>query len=219
MRYPLAVLISLAIPGLAPCEGLKGESLKATAAGVEKRAAGEYPSLEALYKHLHSHPELSLEEEQTAARLAKELKQAGFEVTEKVGGHGVVGVLKNGPGPTVLVRTDMDALPVIEKTGLPYASKVRVRDSEGREVGVMHACGHDIHMTCLVGTARVLAAMKDRWSGTLVFIGQPAEEIGTGARLMLEAGLFKKFPRPDYCLALHCDARDPARPRQLHARG
>ncbi len=210
MRYPLAVLICLAIPGLAHCEGLKGESLKATAAGVEKRAAGEYPSLEVLYKHLHSHPELSLEEEQTAARLAKELTQAGFEVTPNIGGHGVVALLRNGPGKTILVRADMDALPIIEKTGLPYASKVRVRDGEGREVGVMHACGHDVNMTCLVGTARLLASMKERWSGTLVFIGQPAEEIGAGARLMLEAGLFKKFPRPDLAFALHCDARDPA---------
>src|SRR5207245_1197805 len=122
------------------------------------------------------------------------------------GGTGVVGVLSNGKGPTVLVRTDMDALPVTEKTGVPYASTVRVRDKSDNEVGVMHACGHDMHMTCWVGTARVLAALKDRWKGTLVFIGQPAEEIGTGARLMLEAGLFKKFPKPDYCLALHCDA-------------
>jgi hippurate hydrolase len=169
----------------------------------------EYPSLEALYKHLHLHPELSLHEEQTAARLAHELKGLGFEVTTNVGGHGVVGILKNGKGPTVLVRTDMDALPVIEQTGLPYASKQRVRDKNDREVGVMHACGHDMHMTVWTGTARVLAKLKDHWQGTLVFIGQPAEEIGTGARQMLEAGLFKRFPRPDYALALHCDAQRP----------
>jgi hippurate hydrolase len=176
-------------------------------AAVNKSIDGEYKSLEALYKQLHAHPELSFQEEQTAARMAKELKDLGFEVTTKVGGHGVVGVLKNGKGPTVLVRTDMDALPVTEKTGLPYASKVRARDKEGKEVGVMHACGHDMHMTCWVGTARVLVALKDRWQGTLVFIGQPAEEVGGGALRMLEAGLFTKFPRPDYCLALHCDAR------------
>jgi hippurate hydrolase len=109
----------------------------------------------------------------------------------------------------VLIRTDMDALPVIERTGLPYASSVRVRDRNDREVGVMHACGHDMHMTCWTGTARVLAGMKDRWQGTLVFIGQPAEEVGAGARHMLAAGLFKKFPRPDYCLALHCDGNRP----------
>jgi hippurate hydrolase len=137
------------------------------------------------------------------------LTKLGFEVTPKVGGHGVVAVLKNGPGPTVLVRTDMDALPVTETTGVPYASKVRVRDKEGQEVGVMHACGHDMHMTCWVGTARVLSALKDHWQGTLVMIAQPAEEVGGGARRMIEDGLFKRFPRPDYCLGLHCDARQP----------
>src|SRR5262245_17580978 len=145
-------------------------------------------------------------EEQSAARMARELKAVGFDVTEKVGKTGVVGVLKNGPGPTVLVRADMDALPIVEQTGLPYASKVRVRDKQGNDVGVMHACGHDINVTCLVGTARVLSALKDRWSGTLVLIGQPAEEIGAGSRMMLADGLYKRFPKPDYCLALHADA-------------
>src|SRR6185369_8494124 len=116
---------------------------------------------------------------------------------------------KNGKGPTVLLRTDMDALPVTEETGLPYASKVRVRDKNDNEVGVMHACGHDIHMASWVGAARVLSEMKDSWKGTLVLIAQPAEEIGTGARLMLEAGLYDKFPKPDYCLALHSDAQRP----------
>ncbi len=156
---------------------------------------------------MHTHPELSFEEVQSAARMAKELQGLGFEVTTKVGLTGVVGVLKNGPGPTVLVRTDMDALPVTEATGLPYASKVRTRDKEGKDVGVMHACGHDMHMTCWVGTVRVLAGMKKEWHGTLVFIAQPAEEIGAGARRMLQDGLFKRFPRPDYCLGLHCDSR------------
>ncbi|HLJ98245.1 MAG TPA: amidohydrolase [Gemmataceae bacterium] len=174
---------------------------------VQKRVANDYGRLESLYKHFHQHPELSLQEVQTSARLAQELRELGFEVTTNVGGHGVVGVLKNGAGPTVLVRTDMDALPVVEQTGLPYASKVRARDKNGNDVGVMHACGHDMHMTCWVGTARVLAGMRDRWQGTLIFIGQPAEEIGAGARMMLEAGLFKRFPRPNYCLALHCDSR------------
>jgi hippurate hydrolase len=140
--------------------------------------------------------------------MAAELKALGFAVTENVGGYGVVGVLKNGDGPTVLVRTDMDALPVTEATGLSYASKVTVRGNDGNEVGVMHACGHDMHMTCWVGAARVLASMKDRWHGTLVFIGQPAEEVGGGARKMLKDGLFTRFPRPDYCLALHCDGRE-----------
>jgi hippurate hydrolase len=184
-------------------------NVKELAGDVMKRIDAEYDSLEALYKHIHAHPELSLEEVQTSARLAKEIKAAGFEVTEKVGGTGVVAVLKNGKGPTILVRTDMDGLPVVERSGLPYASKVRVRDKDGQEVGVMHACGHDMHMTCWTGTARVLAAMKDRWSGTLVFIAQPAEEIGMGARKMLGDGLFTRFPRPDYALALHCDSFRP----------
>jgi amidohydrolase len=174
---------------------------------INERIAKNSADLEALYTYLHTHPELSLQEEHTAARLAQELKDLGFEVTPKVGGHGVVGVLKNGQGPTILVRTDMDALPVVEQTGVPYASKTRARDRNGNDVGVMHACGHDMHMTCWVGAARVLASMKDKWQGTLVFIAQPAEEIGTGARLMLADGLFERFPKPDYCLALHCDAR------------
>ncbi len=169
-----------------------------------------YPKLLTLYERLHSHPELSRQEALTSARLAKELEGTGFAVTPHVGGYGLVAVLRNGPGPTVLVRTEMDALPVEEKTGLPYASKERVRDRRGELVGVMHACGHDVHMTCWVGTARVLAATKDRWSGTLVFIAQPAEEIGSGADMMLEAGLFKKFPKPNYCLALHCDSEQVA---------
>jgi hippurate hydrolase len=167
----------------------------------------QYAALDALYKHFHAHPELSLEEKETAARLAKELKEIGYDVTTGVGGHGVVAVLKNGQGPTVMVRADMDALPVAEVTGLPYASKRRTRDAQGRDVGVMHACGHDVNMTCMVGTARVLFKMRERWQGTLVFIGQPAEEIGAGARMMLADGLFQRFPRPDVCLALHCDAR------------
>ncbi len=182
-------------------------ALKDRVQKINGHVADQYAHLESLYKHFHTHPELSLHEEQTAARLAREMKEIGFEVTPNVGGHGLVCVLKNGPGPTVLVRTDMDALPVVEQTGLPYASKVRTRDKNGNEVGVMHACGHDMHMTCWVGTARVLANMKERWQGTLIFIGQPAEEIGSGARMMLEDGLFDRFGKPDYCLALHCDGR------------
>jgi hippurate hydrolase len=176
---------------------------------INKQIAGDMDRLIALYKHLHSNPELSYQEENTAARMAKELRELGFEVTTKVGGHGVVGILKNGEGPTILVRTDMDALPVIEKTPVEYASKVRTLDRFRNDVGVMHACGHDMHMTCWCGTAKVLAGMKDRWKGTLIFLGQPAEEVGAGARLMLEDGLFKRFPRPDYCLALHCDGNQP----------
>ncbi len=215
-RHFRAVFFSLAILALvltaAPgsrAEDAPADPVKDRVDAVQKRVNAEFDDLLALYKHLHTNPELSLHEVNTAERMAKELKALGFEVTEKVGGTGVVGVFKNGDGPTVLVRTDMDALPVVEATGLPYASKVKVRDANDNEVGVMHACGHDMHMTCWVGTARVLAALKDHWHGTLVFIGQPAEEVGLGAKAMLNDGLFKRFPKPDYCLALHCDATRP----------
>ena len=177
---------------------------------VDKLLDGEAKDLVALYQHLHANPELSLMETNTSAKLAGEMRKLGYEVTEKVGGNGVVAVLKNGPGPVVLIRTDTDALPVTEQTGLPYASKVRTKDRHGAEVGVMHACGHDVHMTCWVGTARVLASLKDTWSGTVVFIAQPAEEIVAGARMMLDDGLYKRFPKPDYALALHADPLQPA---------
>jgi hippurate hydrolase len=176
---------------------------------VDKQLDTHIKELVALYQHLHTNPELSLMEVKTAARLAEEVRKLGYEVSEKVGGNGVVAVLKNGPGPVVLIRTDMDALPIIEQTGIPYASKVKVKDSAGNEVGVMHACGHDIHMASWVGTARVLASMKDQWSGTVVFIAQPAEEVIAGARMMLEDGLYKRFPKPDYALALHSDPQNP----------
>lgn len=138
--------------------------------------------------------------------LAGELKGTGYEVTTNVGGHGVVAVLKNGPGKTLLIRTDLDALPVKEQTGAHYASTAQAKNAAGQAVDVMHACGHDVHVTCLVGTARAMAKMKDRWKGTLVLIGQPAEEVGKGAAAMLKDGLFTRFPRPDFCLALHVDA-------------
>jgi amidohydrolase len=202
MRFRLVMILGVLVVG-----PLHAQS--PNKAAIEKVISGEIGDLNKLYLQLHAHPEIAFQEEQTSARLASELKKLGFEVTTKVGDTGVVGVFKNGPGPVVLVRTDMDALPVTEKTGLPYASKVRIRDKEGREVGVMHACGHDIHMTCWVGAARTLTQMKDKWSGTLVFIGQPAEEIGSGARRMLEDGLFKRFPRPDYCLGLHASSNLP----------
>lgn len=174
---------------------------------LQQKIDADYKHLRSLYEQLHAHPELAFQEEQTAARLAKELRQVGFTVTEKVGGTGIVALLKNGPGPTIMVRADMDGLPIIERTRLPYASKVRTRDAQGREVGVMHACGHDVNATCLVGVARQLASSKDTWQGTLMLVGQPAEEIGQGARRMLQDGLFTRFPRPDYVLALHCDGR------------
>lgn len=169
----------------------------------------ETPELTQFYKSLHETPELSHEEEKTAAQMAEQLRKLGFTVTEKVGGHGVVGVLKNGAGPTLLLRADMDGLPVVEETGLPYASEVKVRDARGATVGVMHACGHDMHMTMLLGTLQYLAEHRDQWSGTLVPIFQPAEEKGAGAQAMLDDGLFRRFPRPDYALALHVAADRP----------
>ncbi len=167
---------------------------------------GQRPALLKLYEHLHANPELSFHEEKTSARMAEEIRAAGFEVTEKVGGWGVVAVLKNGPGRTVLVRTDLDGLPVREIGSVPYTSKTTTKDDAGNDVSVMHACGHDMHMTCWVGAARALAASKDQWKGTLVFIAQPAEERGMGALAMIDDGLFERFPKPDVCLALHCDA-------------
>jgi amidohydrolase len=160
--------------------------------------------LVAFYTELHQAPELSYQEVETSKKIAEELRKAGLAVTTGVGKLGVVGVLKNGDGPVVLIRTDMDALPVVEETGLAYASKAKSRDKSGREVGVMHACGHDIHMSCFVGTARWLAEHRDRWSGTAVLVGQPAEEAVGGARSMLEDGLYTRFPKPDFALALHC---------------
>jgi hippurate hydrolase len=166
-------------------------------------------SLLELYRHLHQHPELSNHEKETAARMAQELRDLGAKVTMDVGGHGVVGVLENGPGKVLMLRADMDALPVAEQTDLPYASKVRTKDDRGSTVGVMHACGHDVHMTNLIGVARYLASHRDQWSGTAVLLFQPAEEIGGGAESMLADGLFKRFPRPDFAVALHVSADTP----------
>ena len=199
--HALSFLVALAVP-LRAADGT-------TPAVVAQKLAADYPSLLALYSDLHAHPELSLMEEKTAAKLAAELRAVGFEVTEKFG-DGIVGVLKNGPGPTLLVRADLDGLPLLEETGVPYASKTRVTDLTGQEVPTMHACGHDLHMTIFAGTARQLAAHRDRWSGTLVFVGQPAEERGIGARAMLKAGLYQKFPKPDFALAVHDSATLPA---------
>lgn len=163
-------------------------------------------SVVADYLHLHQTPEVSFQEKQTAAFVAEQWRELGMTVTMNVGGHGIVAVLNNGPGPTVMLRTDLDALPVTEATGLAYASKASVTLDSGASSGVMHACGHDIHMSNLIGVARYLASHRDRWQGSLMLIGQPAEERGAGARAMLDDGLFDKFPRPDYALALHCEA-------------
>ncbi|MGH9792216.1 MAG: amidohydrolase [Candidatus Acidiferrales bacterium] len=178
---------------------------------LEPLAEKELPSLVALYKKLHAAPELSHHEKETAAAIARELRAAGFEVTENVGkfddasltSYGLVGVMRNGEGPTVLIRTDLDGLPVTEATGLPYASKVRAKNPQGQDVGVMHACGHDMHMSSFVGTARLLAALKNQWRGTVVMVGQPAEEVVTGAKALLADGLYTRFPKPDFALALH----------------
>ena len=156
-----------------------------------------------LYRHFHQHPERSFFEEQTAARLAEELKKAGFDVTTGIGGHGVVALLKNGDGPTVMFRSDLDGLPVTEETGLPYASQIKVKEADGTTVGVMHACGHDIHITNLIALARYAASHKGEWQGTLMLIGQPAEERVDGAVAMLKDGLYEKFPKPQFAVALH----------------
>ena len=177
-------------------------------------ADAELPSLLTIYKDLHSHPELSTHEERSAAIVAKELKAAGCEVTERVGKYdkpgltcfGVIGVMKNGDGPTVAIRTDLDALPVHEETGVPYASTVTTKNDAGQEVSVMHACGHDIHMSTFIGTARALGKLKDKWHGTIIFIGQPAEETVGGARALLKDGLYTRWPKPNYVLGLHDDA-------------
>jgi len=169
-----------------------------------------YPQADALYRDLHRRPELSGHEEKTAATLAAGLKALGYEVTTGVGRTGIVGVLKNGAGPVVLLRTELDGLPVEEKTGLDYASTARTKDDNGVDVGLMHACGHDIHMAAWMSTARIMAGARDRWAGTLVLIGQPAEETLRGAQWMIGDGLLTRFPRPDYALAVHDDARYPA---------
>src|SRR5579864_6428520 len=175
-----------------------------------KEVESVYPDAHALYLDLHEHPELSGHETQTAAKLAERLRRAGYDVTEHVGGTGVVAILKNGPGPTIMLRTELDALPVEEKTGLPYASKVRAKDDAGRDVPVDHACGHDLHMAAILGTAEIMATSKNTWHGTLMLIGQPAEETISGAEAMIRDGLFTRFPKPDAAVALHVGNELPA---------
>ena len=199
--------MKISILGLAGLLLLAGRS---QAQSVAAEVDAIYSQSETLYIDLHRHPELSLHEQQTAAKLAAGLRGLGYAVTSGVGRTGVVGILKNGDGPVVMLRTELDALPVEEKTGLPYASTVRTKDDNGVDVGVMHACGHDIHMASWMGTARIMASTRTRWRGTLMLIGQPAEEDGDGAKAMLADGLFTRFPRPDYAVAVHDDARDAA---------
>jgi amidohydrolase len=182
---------------------------------LAKLANQEVPSLLTIYKDVHSHPELSTQEVRTSDLVARELKAAGCDVTDHIGkykdprekGYGVVGVMKNGDGPTVLVRTDMDALPVQEETDLPYASTVTTKNEKGDEVHVMHACGHDVHIATFIGVARALAKLKDQWHGTVLFVAQPAEELGTGARAMLNDGLYTRFPKPNFALGFHDNAQ------------
>ena len=191
---------------------LSAPAARSQQANLDELIDREMPSLLSTYKALHAAPELSRHEEKTSAFVANQLRSLGYTVTEHIGkypghpqfvGYGVIGELKNGDGPTVYIRTELDALPIEEQTGLPYASKVRVKDDAGREVGVMHACGHDIHITSFLGTAKMLVELKDQWRGTLVMLGQPAEEGGNGALAMLNDGLYTRFPRPDYVVALH----------------
>ena len=201
MRSCFLVLASLLVASAAAAQS----------PALDARVDHELPSLVSTYKSLHAAPELSHHEDKTAELLAHELRGLGYDVTEHVGkypnpqwqGHGIVAVMKNGAGPTVLVRADMDALPVEEQTGLAYASHVHTKNDAGVDVGVMHACGHDIHVTTLIGTAKMLSEMKDQWHGTLVLIGQPSEETIDGARSMLADGLYSRIPKPDYALALH----------------
>ena len=197
---PLPLLLSLSLSlSCLPAHAQQGAPLKTQ---VKSQVERMYPWLDGVYKDLHAHPEIAFQEVRTAAKLAAEMRKLGFQVTEKVGKTGVVAVLRNGAGPTVMVRTELDGLPMEEKTGLPYASKARAT-SDGRESYVTHSCGHDVHMASWLGAAKTLVELKSQWQGTLVFIGQPAEETVSGAKAMLDDGLFKRFPKPDYAFALH----------------
>lgn len=195
---------------LATGAALAAFSAPAQADELSEAVASDMPQLMVLYRDLHAHPELSFEEVKTAAKLAARMRVLGFEVTEGVGKTGIVAVMRNGEGPTVMLRADMDGLPVVEQTGLPYASKAVAVPASGVETGVMHACGHDTHMASWIGAAQLLSERKDQWSGTLVMIGQPAEEVGLGAKAMLDDGLYTRFPKPGVVLAFHDAAQFPA---------
>jgi hippurate hydrolase len=208
---PLSSRSRAALGGILFCSIAFVARAPAQPSSIDALVDGEIASLVATYKQLHAAPELSHHEEKTAALVAARLRELGYTVTERVGKYdrpdwtsfGLVAVLKNGDGPTVMVRTELDALPVEEKTGLPYASRVKTKNEAGQDVSVMHACGHDVHITTLLGTAKMLSQLKDQWHGTLMLIAQPAEETIDGAKAMLDDGLYKRFPRPDYVIALH----------------
>ncbi|MFZ3264304.1 MAG: amidohydrolase [Terriglobales bacterium] len=199
MKTPKLLLLAVLVP-----------SLFAQITPHSREVDTAYPAAHELYVDLHENPELSSHETHTAAKLAERLRSLGYEVTEHVGGTGIVAILKNGSGPTVMLRTELDALPVEEKTGLPYASKVHTKDDAGRDVPVMHACGHDLHMAALVATASIMAHSKDTWHGTLMLIAQPAEETISGARAMIADGFLTRFPKPDVGIALHVGNGLPA---------
>jgi len=207
-RQAAALAAVLALAGAAPARSQQPPA--PTAQELAAFVDAELADLVAFYRELHQHPELSFHERDTAARLAAQLEAAGCQVTRGVGGTGVVALLQNGDGRVGMLRTDLDALPIAEATGLPFASTVRAPAAGGGEIGVMHACGHDLHMTNMVGTARWFARHRDRWHGTLLLVGQPAEERAGGAKAMLAAGLFERFPKPAFALALHCEPLLPA---------
>ncbi|MFI5033396.1 MAG: amidohydrolase [Reyranellales bacterium] len=197
VRMWSVVLLMAALPGVAAAADVAG-----TRAAIDRSLDAQYPHLKAIYEDIHIHPELGFQEQRTAAKLAGEMKALGFEVTEGVGKTGIVALYRNGPGPTIMIRTELDALPLEEKTGLPYASHAK-QTLRGVETPVMHACGHDVHMAAWVAVAKIMLDLKDQWAGTLMFVGQPAEEGGGGARRMVADGLFTRFPKPDYGFALH----------------
>jgi len=199
--------------------GVAGSTAHAAAlpAPFAAQLDANYSAVASLYQELHSNPELGFAEHKTAANLAQRAKALGFDVTTGVGGTGVVAILKNGPGPTVMLRTELDALPVLEKTGLAFASKVTVKNAAGETVPVAHACGHDLHMAAWYGTAKLMADNRKAWSGTLMLVGQPSEESVSGAAAMLKDGLFTRFPKPDYALSMHDDASGPSGTIMYHA--
>ena len=201
-RFIKPLLASAALLAVLPLQAHAELDVTKLQTAIEASVESDYPKLDALYKDIHAHPELAFQEEKTAAKLAAEMRALGFEVTEKVGKTGLVAIYKNGAGPTIMVRTELDALPMEEKTGLPYASHDKTIWN-GRETFVAHSCGHDIHMASWIGAAKTLVGLKDQWHGTLMFIAQPAEEIGSGAKAMLADGLFTRFPKPDVGFALH----------------
>ena len=205
MQFAKPLLAAFALGGMVALPAHAELDVVSLKQSIETSFESEYPKLDALYKDIHAHPELAFQEEKTAAKLAAEMRAIGFDVAEKVGRTGLVALYKNGDGPTIMVRTELDALPMEEKTGLPYASRDKTI-WQGRETFVSHSCGHDIHMASWVGTAKTLVGLKDQWKGTLMFIAQPAEEVGAGASAMLADGLFIRFPKPDAGFALHDQA-------------